>query len=108
MAVVFLMLANFLWFLDKRRFGVWLKTGIVIICIWAYCILTGMSPSIIRAGLMISIVLIGKALNRQTNIFNTVAFPVVSVTNKGKKGHLHRGYSKRNDGRRMLTEKHAD
>lgn len=73
-AVVFLMLANFLWFLDKRRFGVWLKTGIVIICIWAYCILTGMSPSIIRAGLMISIVLIGKALNRQTNIFNTVAF----------------------------------
>lgn len=73
-AVVFLMLANFLWFLDKRRFGVWLKTVIVIICIWAYCILTGMSPSIIRAGLMISIVLFGKALNRQTNIFNTVAF----------------------------------
>jgi competence protein ComEC len=73
-AVVFLMLANFLWFLDKRRFGVWLKTGIVIICIWVYCILTGMSPSIIRAGLMISIVLIGKALHRQTNIFNTVAF----------------------------------
>ena len=72
-AIVFLMLAKFLWFLDKWRRGVWLKTAIVIICIWGYCILTGMSPSIIRAGVMISLVLLGKALNRQAHIFNTVA-----------------------------------
>ena len=72
-AIVFLMLAQGLWFLDKWKYGVWLKTGIVIICIWGYCILTGMSPSIIRAGVMISLVLVGKALNRQAHIFNTVA-----------------------------------
>jgi len=72
-AVVFLMLANFLWFLDKRRYGVLLKTIIVIVCIWAYCILTGLSPSIIRAGIMISLVLIGKALNRHAHTYNIIA-----------------------------------
>lgn len=72
-AIVFLMLANFLWFLDRWRYGVWLKTVIVLVCIWVYCILTGMAPSIIRAGLMISLVLVGKALNRNANIFNTIA-----------------------------------
>lgn len=72
-AIVFLMLAHFLWFLDKWRYGIWLKTLIVLVCIWAYCILTGMAPSIIRAGLMISLVLVGKALNRKAHIFNTIA-----------------------------------
>ncbi len=72
-AIVFLMLAQCLWFLDKWRYGIWLKTVIVLVCIGAYCVLTGLSPSIIRAGLMISLVLIGKALNRNAHIFNTIA-----------------------------------
>ena len=72
-AIVFLMLAQCLWFLDKWRYGIWLKTILVLASIWAYCILTGLSPSIIRAGLMISLVLLGKALNRNSHLFNTIA-----------------------------------
>jgi competence protein ComEC len=73
-AIVFLLLSKALWFLNKGKFGLWTKTIVVILFIWAYCILTGMSPSILRAGIMISVYLVGKALDRQVYIFNTIGF----------------------------------
>lgn len=41
--------------------------------LWSYALLTGFSPSVLRAVTMFTFVIIGQAINRKSNIFNTVA-----------------------------------
>jgi len=72
-AIVFLMLSRFLWFMDKWRYGTVKKTILILIAIWGYCLITGMAPSIIRAGIMISLLVVGKAINRDANTFNIIS-----------------------------------
>lgn len=72
-AVVFLLLAKLFSFLDKIKNGVWIKTIFILLSIWGYCVLTGLAPSILRAGLMISLIIVGKSLSRHYNIYNIIA-----------------------------------
>lgn len=73
-AIVFLLFAKSLWFMDRFKYGIVLRFIVIMAGIWSYCLLTGMAPSILRAGLMISLILLGKALNRHTNVYNLIAF----------------------------------
>jgi len=73
-AIVFLLFAKALWFMERFKYGVVLRFIVIMAGIWSYCLLTGMAPSILRAGLMISLILFGKALNRHTNVYNLIAF----------------------------------
>lgn len=41
--------------------------------VWSFAILTGLSASVIRAATMFSFLAIGKTMNRNTNIYNTLA-----------------------------------
>jgi competence protein ComEC len=68
--VVFSMLLFFLGKTDRSRF---LKSLLLILLIWSYAILTGLSPSVMRASAMFSLVAIGQNLRRDTNIFNTLS-----------------------------------
>ncbi len=76
---IIFMLFNFLLkFLDKIKYkekhiGTWFKAALLIIIIWSFAILSGLSPSIRRAAIMFSVIIIGKALNRHINIYNSVA-----------------------------------
>lgn len=45
-----------------------------ILALWIYALLTGFSPSILRAATMFSIILFSKILNRRANVFNSLAF----------------------------------
>ena len=72
-AIVFLIFARLLWFMDRWRYGSILKTITVLLVMWVYCIITGMAPSILRAGLMISLVVIGKAIHREGHILNSMS-----------------------------------
>ncbi len=60
-------------FLGKFRFGNLLKTVLLILLIWGYALLTGLSPSVLRAATMFSFVIAGQGLKRSTNFFNTLA-----------------------------------
>lgn len=51
----------------------WTKTWITILLLWLFALITGASPSVLRAATMFSFVLIGNTLNRNTNIYNTLA-----------------------------------
>lgn len=73
-AIVFLIFAKSLWFIERLKNGVIIRFIIIMAGIWSYCLLTGLAPSILRAGLTISFVLLGKALHRHTNIYNLIAF----------------------------------
>lgn len=46
----------------------------VIVLIWVYAVLTGMSPSVVRAAIMFSLLTLGQMRERKPSIFNVLAF----------------------------------
>ncbi len=71
--IVFL-IVNFLFgFLKKIRFGRVLFILLVILSLWCFAFLTGLSPSVMRAATMFSFVVIGQNLRRPANVYNTLA-----------------------------------
>ena len=55
-----------------RGFRYW-SAGVGLAVIWAYAFLTGLSPSVLRAAVMFSFVIVGRAACRQEGIVNTLA-----------------------------------
>ncbi len=72
-AIVFVFISFILSFLNRSRYGQWAKAIISIILIWAYALLTGFSPAVCRAAVMISMIILGKAGYRYTNTANLLA-----------------------------------
>ncbi|MGD0711216.1 MAG: ComEC/Rec2 family competence protein [Bacteroidales bacterium] len=71
--IVFIVLSFLLSFLDKSKKGKYFKPIILILFIWFYAVITGLSPPVNRAALMITFVIIGKMLGRYTNVYNTLS-----------------------------------
>ncbi len=59
-------------FLGKGRRMRIFRTALSIILIWIYALITGMSPAVIRASLMLSFVAIGTSFRQRHQIYNTV------------------------------------
>jgi len=71
--VVFIVLNFLLAFLDRLKKGKYIKAVILVLLIWFYATLTGLSPAVNRAAAMITFVILGKASGRLPNIYNTLA-----------------------------------
>lgn len=72
--IIFIMLNQLLKFLDERgKKGMLVRAAIIVIVLWMYAFITGLSPSVLRAATMFSFVVIGSATNRATNIYNTLS-----------------------------------
>lgn len=71
--IIFLILNSLLFFLDRIKYGKYFKAILLIIALWIYALITGLSPSVLRASTMFSFIIIGRALKRDTNIYNTLA-----------------------------------
>lgn len=71
--IVYVILNFLLKFLNRYRYGRIVRTIILVLLLFSYAALTGLSASVFRAATMFSFVAIGSALNRNTNIFNTLA-----------------------------------
>jgi len=65
--------------LYENRLGRCLVSGIIILCMWGYAWLTGMTPSVVRAVLMVTIFEAGRMLYRQAFSINTVAAAAVLI-----------------------------
>lgn len=72
-AIVYVVFNWLLFFLDKIKYGNVIKAVVLILLLWFYSALTGLSPSVLRAATMFSFIIIAKAFNRYTNIYNTLA-----------------------------------
>jgi competence protein ComEC len=68
--LIFLSLSILLSFLDKIKHGKPIKTILMLMAIWFYALLTGLSPSVIRAATMISFIITGKSLKRDADTLN--------------------------------------
>jgi len=71
--IIFLVLEKILGFLRKGKYGILIKTSLIILLIWFYAMLTGLSPAVLRASVMISLVAVGKAMKRQPDILNILS-----------------------------------
>ncbi|MEZ4985542.1 MAG: ComEC/Rec2 family competence protein [Saprospiraceae bacterium] len=58
--------------LYQRRFR-WLRFFLTLVGIWAFALLTGMAPSVMRAATMFSFVLLGQTIGRTISIYNSLA-----------------------------------
>ncbi|MEO2063165.1 MAG: ComEC/Rec2 family competence protein [Christiangramia sp.] len=58
--------------LEKLKRGKILKTILILIILWFFALLTGFSPSVVRAAAMFSFIAIGMQLNRKTRVVQSV------------------------------------
>jgi competence protein ComEC len=75
--IVVIALSWLLFFLDKGKRNKIIKTLLLIIFIWVYALVTGLSAAVLRAAAMFTVIILGKAFLRQTNIFNAIAVSAV-------------------------------
>ncbi|MEQ8909876.1 MAG: ComEC/Rec2 family competence protein [Vicingaceae bacterium] len=71
--IVFLLFNRLLFFLKQSLWQRWLKAIVLLLIIWGFAFLTGLSPSVQRAACMFSFVVIAKALNRHSEILNSIS-----------------------------------
>ncbi|MDN3585262.1 ComEC/Rec2 family competence protein [Pedobacter aquatilis] len=73
-AIIFFVLDFLLLFLDKKRGLKILKFVIICGLIWSYALITGLSPSVVRSAIMITIFITAKTFAKNKNGYNTLAF----------------------------------
>jgi competence protein ComEC len=71
-AILYFVVSFLLKPLEKRKAGVWLRAGLTLFLIWFYSLLSGMAPSIIRASVMFTLIILGKALRDDISIYNNL------------------------------------
>lgn len=70
--VLFLLLNLILGFLDKRKQGKIIKSIILLLFVWFYALITGMSPSVMRAATMFTFVIVGNGFKRNISVYNSL------------------------------------
>jgi competence protein ComEC len=71
--IIFVMVNFCLGFLRKRGIQGFIKLALSLGVIWSFAVVTGLSSSVTRAGVMISLFLIGKTISRDVSPMNIVS-----------------------------------
>ena len=71
--IIYLLASFLLSFLNRKKWQKALKWLLLLVLIWLYALIAGLSPSILRASLMISFVIIGEMIHRKGFIINSIA-----------------------------------
>jgi len=75
--IVFMVMVFLLKFMDRSKKLRLIRAVLMIVLVWFYVIITGFCPAACRAGMMISFVIIGKAIQRSQNTYNLLAISAV-------------------------------
>ncbi len=71
--IIYIVFSFLLSFLNRNKRQKLLKTILLLFIIWSYAMLTGLSPSVWRAALMVSLFIVAENLQRDSDPFNTLA-----------------------------------
>lgn len=71
--IIFLVLNFLLGFLNRLKRGAVIKNSMLFLLLWSYALLTGLSPSVLRATVMISFFILANALKREYDSYNLLA-----------------------------------
>lgn len=72
-AIIYATLIWFFKFLKPSKFRKWFEPVTILLVIWMFTLIAGAAPSISRASVMFTCILAGKFLNRNGNVYNTLA-----------------------------------
>ncbi|TCD24747.1 ComEC family competence protein [Pedobacter psychrodurus] len=72
--IIYVVLDFLFFFLNKNRALRIVKLLLICTLIWGYALLTGLSPSVVRSAIMITILITAKVLSKKTNSYNVLAF----------------------------------
>jgi competence protein ComEC len=75
--IIYLVFSYVFGFLRKQKTGRFIFTCTSITLLWTYAFITGLSPSVLRASTMFTIVIIGQSNNRRASIYNSLAASAV-------------------------------
>lgn len=78
-AIVAALLSFLLGFMNRNKRLSVIKVVLIISLVWFYALVTGLAPSITRAAIMISFVLIAKAKTKPVNIFNVLGVSALII-----------------------------
>ncbi|RLD29620.1 MAG: ComEC family competence protein [Bacteroidetes bacterium] len=77
---IILLLLNFMFKpIERIKHGKTIKILLIVVLLWSFAIIAGLSASVTRAVTMFSIVAVGINLKRPTNIFNTLAISMFVI-----------------------------
>jgi competence protein ComEC len=71
--IVYVILNSLLGFMKRKKIWRFLKVALLLGSIWFYALITGFSPSVMRAATMFSFIILGSSLRRKSNIYNSLA-----------------------------------
>jgi competence protein ComEC len=70
--IIFGVMQFLLSFLSGSKLGRYIRAIILILCLWSYALITGLSPSVMRAASMFSILAFALMINRKGTIYNSL------------------------------------
>lgn len=70
--LIWLFLYNLSFFLGRTRAGRFLQVILIIIVLWLFALMTGLSASVIRSCTMFTLASLAKLMNRNSSVFNSV------------------------------------
>ncbi len=71
--IVYIVFNFLLSFLGKRKYGNYIRAGLLLLLLWFYAFLTGLSPSVLRSAAMFSFLAAARAFDHPAGMFNTLA-----------------------------------
>jgi competence protein ComEC len=72
--IIYIFLNWALFFLDRNRLLKIIKLVFICTLIWYYSMLTGFSPSVLRSAVMLTVYILAKAFNKNSNSYNILSF----------------------------------
>jgi competence protein ComEC len=70
--IIFMILNVLLKFMDRSRKLMLLKSLLIILSLWLFAAIAGLSPSVTRSALMFSMFVVGKMIKRNASIYNII------------------------------------
>lgn len=58
--------------LPKTKWGSFIKLVLILVALWSFAVVAGLSPSVVRSVTMFSFIAVGMHLKRKTNIYHTL------------------------------------
>lgn len=71
--IIYLLASSLLALLGRSKPALFVKRLVLLLLIWLYALLTGLSPSILRSALMITMILLGEIIHRKGFALNSIA-----------------------------------
>ena len=73
LGLIYWLLQSLLRPLSKRKTGKWFPPLLIIAGLWAFSLLAGAQPSVLRSALMFSMIVLADCSGRKTSVFNSLA-----------------------------------